>query len=166
MDTQLTVVRCEIQRLRPCVCVVQHFVRNKVHAPRNHGPSVLSCSRAVHMPSRVAQKSVWRGHCFFCSPLCICRRTCCKVGGKSKARTESGWPTYVMRWILRPRLFSYTFLHQPPSTTTVHSPNLTTNTLFGRCADAPPALGQRCHLAHQKYHGLTLHCRPLLRHWS
>ena len=54
LDTQ-----CEIQRLWPCVCVVRHFVRNKVHVSRYHGPSVLSCSRAVHTPSRVAQKSVY-----------------------------------------------------------------------------------------------------------
>ena len=121
-------------------------------------------SRSSHALARGTEiRLAWA--LFSCSPQCIiCMRTCCKVEGKSKARTESGWPTYVMRWILRPRLFSYTFLRHPPSTTIVYSP--TTNTLFGRCADAPPALGQRCHLAHQKYHGLILHCRPLLRHWS
>ena len=34
------------------------------------------------------------------------------------------------------------------------------NTLFCRCADAPTALGQRCHLVHQTRHGLIVHCRP------
>ena len=34
------------------------------------------------------------------------------------------------------------------------------NALFCRCADAPTALGQRCHLVHQTRHGLIVHCRP------
>ena len=55
--------RSELQRLWPCLDV-RHFVPNKVHRHRRIGPSGPSRrSRAVHLPSRVAQRSVWRGSC-------------------------------------------------------------------------------------------------------
>ena len=69
-----------------------------------------------------------------------------------EAQLHSTWGALGQTGLKSPRHYLSCLLINPPRGLS--------NALFYRCADAPTALGQRCHLVHQMRHGLIVHCRP------